>query len=612
MIRGWLSVFLLFAIASTAFGRPWTSKAGSSVEGEFVRLSGQSVVISVNGEEKQVGLSQLSEQDQAYAHQRGGEAVREALLMAAGGIEKARDWTDRNGQTIKAKFGGLSTSGADVNLMVGTRRQTVPYTTLSDDDQQIVRAAMDSQLGGTWLPPHLGKFPDRRSFRIPGTSVYGRVVGLDKDGQIGLLSSTGSLGAVPLSDLNTSDELHVREQFSIRGMGNLLPADPNMREWFDWKGNAFQGRLNPDGRWSSFSSTKTCYFIGGGKEFTKSYFELSESDRDEVLNFKPSNSTNLSGWTKFSEPPTEIRNWKTGAVSTVEGKFVRLSGSYVYLRTAGAHEARYLVRLLSDEDRVYLESQGVEIPEPTTDPDPDPGTTTTNPPTDPGTGDASDANAYIDLEMVFPNAGTYTVTCRVHKATETHIEVYLKTPSLRRELAWQLLTSESRDKVRTQLRARGEGVASLDFLATDIGPKLAIETIERRIWSFWDGSYMKTQTARLLAIDMTKGEIVLGDPGRVVFPIIDIRAVDQLHLATITRDLDWEALLAEEVEEEPEQAQPPEKLSEDELDKLREKKAAKWQMYGWFTFWGGITCAGLFVIGIGGMAIALIVKVVSN
>ena len=70
----------------SVIGRPWTDVDGRVIEAEFVRVEGESVVLSMNGKEYPVPLARLSEADREFARSQaaGGEAGKPAAAGVAG------------------------------------------------------------------------------------------------------------------------------------------------------------------------------------------------------------------------------------------------------------------------------------------------------------------------------------------------------------------------------------------------------------------------------------------------------------------------------------------------------------------------------------------------
>jgi hypothetical protein len=147
-------------IPAPAWGRTWTSRDGRTLEGDFVKLDGEQVVLSINSKEVRVSLANLSDGDQAYAKlfnpatdsvpvetpaagtaapARGAPALAPTSPPdpSVPDLSKSRKWTDRAGNSASGVLG--SVSGGRVNLKVGSRLQTVDFQQLVDEDQDAVR-----------------------------------------------------------------------------------------------------------------------------------------------------------------------------------------------------------------------------------------------------------------------------------------------------------------------------------------------------------------------------------------------------------------------------------------------------------------------------------------
>ena len=62
------SILLLLALTLSAHARTWTAKSGHTVEGDFVKVDGENVVIKLSdGNSASVKLDLLSNADQQFA-----------------------------------------------------------------------------------------------------------------------------------------------------------------------------------------------------------------------------------------------------------------------------------------------------------------------------------------------------------------------------------------------------------------------------------------------------------------------------------------------------------------------------------------------------------------
>src|SRR5262245_47352323 len=153
-LRACLSLALIsLVIPALAWGRTWTNRDGKSVEGDFVRLDGETVVLLVGGKEARVPLANLSDGDQAYAKlfnpATESPAAPESPTLGGGtppattptppkdpsvpDLSRSRKWTDRAGRSVSAILS--SVSGGTVYLKAGSRLQSVSYAQLCDEDQ---------------------------------------------------------------------------------------------------------------------------------------------------------------------------------------------------------------------------------------------------------------------------------------------------------------------------------------------------------------------------------------------------------------------------------------------------------------------------------------------
>jgi len=293
-------------IATSAESREWTSTSGSTVEGEFVRLEGDTVIITVQRAEKKVPLDKLSAVDQSYAKQRDGELKRIAILAELGGPRASREWTNKAGEKVIAKMIGMQ--GNLVELSIARNSTLIPYIDLSDDDHQFVRAVMDVKIKGTWLFPNAeGALPEIRGFTLKGTYTQAQLVGIERDGKF-VLQSRNGLGSFAPSAFSVTDEAHIRKEFSDRGLGDLIPADESARLWTDWKGDTFRGHIANSTTSSRLSST--IYFVLDGEKFSKRITEFNAADQSHLRQLATQSGLDVSNWPQVIPDATRpVRKW---------------------------------------------------------------------------------------------------------------------------------------------------------------------------------------------------------------------------------------------------------------------------------------------------------------
>jgi|GEM_PF-4926595 hypothetical protein len=382
-LRACLSLALISLLfPALCWGRTWTNRDGKTVEGDFVRLDGETVVLLVGGKEARVPLANLSDGDQAYArlfnpttepaapaqNPFGGGASPSASTTGSPDarsaaptdpsipdLSKSRKWTDRAGKSASGTLS--SVSGGTVYLKIGSRLQTVSFAQLIDADQEAVRLYLEYQGQGLQVPAGAKDFPDQsmRSWRDKNDkSVLGILRRVEPGGNVVIQLATRT-AALPLANFSPSDQEHIREQVAALGGADLLPADDSIRTWRDWRGRQFTGKLDPLFPVRSISSTVN-FKLASGQQKSLPFVALSEADRDYLRQLVESQGGGRLLPDSFPEPDTEIRIWNLhDGTNTVEGKFVRVAGTNVILRTESQHNRQCSLSSLSAADRRYIE-----------------------------------------------------------------------------------------------------------------------------------------------------------------------------------------------------------------------------------------------------------------
>jgi hypothetical protein len=350
-------------LGAVAAARPWTNRQGKTIEAEFVRLEGDQVVLLVDGKEARVGLDTLSDADQAYVKLFGGTSTPTPAVSPVAPIateeplpdlSKIRKWTDRTGRAVQGIL--ESVIGDEVRLKVGARTQMVYYQQLCDEDQTIVRRALESQGRGLSVPASAKDFPDQnpRFWRdVRGTSVYAILRRVEGGSRL-VLQRDRVTGAYPFADFSSADQDHVRDVLAALGKSDLLPADDSIRTWRDWKGNEFTGKLDP--LFAPRSIGSNVHFVTTDDKRRSLHFNaLCETDREYLRQLV----TGAGGGTflpeAFTEPAGEIRVWKLlDDQVVVEGKLVGLVGTNAILRTETDPHRSYSLASFSPLDREVI------------------------------------------------------------------------------------------------------------------------------------------------------------------------------------------------------------------------------------------------------------------
>jgi hypothetical protein len=269
-------------------------------------------------------------------------------------LTRSRRWTDRNGRSVSGVFDRFI--GDDVQLKVGAATQRIAYSAFSDEDQVILRRYMESRREGTTVPAGPKDLPDQkpRTWRDKSDrSVYGVLRRIDEQQRV-VLQLDDRTATFVLSNFSPADQQHVREQLALLGRSDLLPPDDAIRTWRDWRGREFRGKLDP--LHPPKSIVRTIHFLlDGGLRKSMDFVALSESDRELVRQLLEAEGGGDKLPAPFPEPDGEIRNWTVRNREPVEGKFVRLEGSSVILRTESDPERPLDLASLADEDRQYVE-----------------------------------------------------------------------------------------------------------------------------------------------------------------------------------------------------------------------------------------------------------------
>jgi hypothetical protein len=271
-------------------------------------------------------------------------------------LTKSRRWTDRNGRSVSGVFDRFV--GDEVQLKVGAATQRIAYSAFSDEDQVILRRHMESRREGTSVPAGPKDLPDQRprTWRDKSDrSVYGTLRRIDEQQRV-VLQLDDRTATFVLGNFSPADQQHVRDQLTALGKSDLLPADDAVRAWRDWKGREFTGKLDP--LHPPKSIVRTIHFLlDGGLRKSMDFVALSESDRELVRQLLESEGGGDKLPPPFPEPDAEIRSWTVrNREEPVEGKFVRLEGSSVIVRTETDAERSLDLALLADEDRQYVEA----------------------------------------------------------------------------------------------------------------------------------------------------------------------------------------------------------------------------------------------------------------
>ncbi len=501
---------LILLSASIASGRDWTTNDEKTVKGDFVRLEGETVFINGRDGEQRVPLGELGPVDQALAWQLDGETKREALVDAAGGIKAQRVWTSTSGHTLEASYGGMN--GVSVTLIAGRQRHPIAFNELSQKDQQFVRHAMDKRLLGTWLPPTAdGKMPQARRFVVKGNVMAAVLAGIDRKGNL-ILHTGGKLSYQPMIGFGIEDEKHIREEFASRGLAKLIPADANAREWTDWKGEKFRGRVLP----VTFrnSPINTVYMALEGEQFEKNILEFSAASQLHLRKLAAEGGVNVSFWPPIlpdPKAPVHTYHLTSGDKSwEVEGRYVSADGQSVFLRTANSSGERIYLSAMSRDDRrqlnKYLRSSGLPL-----------------------LPVVADHCPQLEFDL---GDDVFRFAAEPVSGAGDVLEVYLPDSSLTgvrsrpRQISWAALTPAARQAVRDEFTATGVKDTLVD---EGLGPP--IENVEEREWTMIAGDEEVQSRGTLRYVDSRSGRVtILGSSSAALY---DLSLADQKYVANV-------------------------------------------------------------------------------
>ena len=251
-----------------------------------------------------------------------------------------------------------SVSGGTVYLKIGSRLQTVSFAQLVDADQEAVRLYLEYLGDGLKVPPGEGDLPDQtlRTFRDENDRSVLAILRRVEAGGIVVLQLASRTATFPLGNFSPSDQEHIREQVAALGGADLLPEDDAIRTWRDWRGRQFTAKLDPAIAPKSIGSTVHFKLTTGARK-SLPFVALSEADRDFVRQLAEGAGGGNFLPERFAEPDTEIRFWnQNDGATTIEGKFVRVAGTKVVLRTESDHDQQVALSSLSPADRRYIEN----------------------------------------------------------------------------------------------------------------------------------------------------------------------------------------------------------------------------------------------------------------
>jgi hypothetical protein len=350
-------VAILGASNSSLLARTWTNVAGKKIEAEFLRVDGDKVILLIGEKETPVALDQLSEADQEFVRQ---QPKREEAAPLPD-LTIPRIWTDKFGDTVTATFNGIDREF--VLLVSGRQTNRIAYSEFSPADQDLIRRVMESRGFGLRIPVGAADLKNqglRNWTDRTGKVAQGILRRIEPEGQIVLQLANTTL-KLPYMEFSESDREYLRLIAEQQELSDNLPPDENMREWHDWKGEAFTARIDP-----SFPLNRMVHDINFSspdkKSFKKQFSELSEADRGflQALAQKAGNSK----LKQFPEPHTPVRQWKIkGSSEFLEGKFVGMDEGYVILRIASKPEWSGALAAFSLSDRQYLRQElGLQLP----------------------------------------------------------------------------------------------------------------------------------------------------------------------------------------------------------------------------------------------------------
>jgi hypothetical protein len=134
--------------------RTWTDARGKTIQAEFVRVQNGQVTLKQNGRVVNVPLDRFSAADQEHIRSRakGDAAVKapgnandkkavaadQAAKAAAAELRETREWKDRAGRSIRARFTRFF--GRQVVLAQGNKMHRVDFSVLSAADQEFLQS----------------------------------------------------------------------------------------------------------------------------------------------------------------------------------------------------------------------------------------------------------------------------------------------------------------------------------------------------------------------------------------------------------------------------------------------------------------------------------------
>ena len=150
----------------------------------------------------------------------------------------ARTWTDTSGKQTQGKF--VRYHQGDVVILRGAKVVTIPFNTLSDEDQEYVRKQLEAKGQGDLLPSPSSRAgplgasstdgrlaapgPERTWTSNDGKKIQAQLVGVSGD-KVTLLFQ-GKEVTVPLSRLSEADQQYVKEE-QTKQQKNAAPPRAN-------------------------------------------------------------------------------------------------------------------------------------------------------------------------------------------------------------------------------------------------------------------------------------------------------------------------------------------------------------------------------------------------
>ncbi|PHR97739.1 MAG: hypothetical protein COA78_27100 [Blastopirellula sp.] len=129
----------------------WTDEKGHTLEGDYVRLTGENeVVLLVGDNEYTIPLDRFAEADQDYVRNQAELKVAAARVA----LHEIREWTSTTGKKIKAKF--VRMHEGRVILIVGHRAVRGEFSKFSEEDQGFLRTNLEAMGRGDQIPSKIG------------------------------------------------------------------------------------------------------------------------------------------------------------------------------------------------------------------------------------------------------------------------------------------------------------------------------------------------------------------------------------------------------------------------------------------------------------------------